>query len=92
VSSDLSTAFKETEFNFLLDHQQTQPELSHKDVLRLNAKLYATVGKALNENTKRSSRTVLINGPANLNAMVALTHAKDLPQESFTSMTRLYQE
>ena len=92
MSSNLSLAFQDTEFNFLLEHQQTQPELSHKDVLRMNAKIYATVGKALNENTKRSSRTVVMNGPANLNAMVALTHAKDLPIESFTSMSRLYQQ
>jgi malate dehydrogenase len=61
-------------------------------VLRLNAKKYADVGKALNDNTKRLSRTVVIGGPSNLNAMVALTYAKNLPHESITSMTRLYQE
>jgi malate dehydrogenase len=71
VTTDLSLAFQDTEFNFLLDFQQTQPELSYKDLLRMNAKIYVDVGKALNDSTKRHCRTVTIGGPSNLNAMVA---------------------
>jgi len=58
----------------------------------MNAKIYADVGKALNDHTKRDSRTVAIGGPANLNAMVACSHAKNLPHAHFTSLTRLVME
>ena len=63
--------------------------MSYKDVLRMNAKIYTDVGKALNDHTKRESRTVFIGGPQNLNAMVACAYAKEMNPDYFTSLARI---
>lgn len=52
--------------------------------------MHVDIGKALNDNSKRMCRNILISGPVNTNAMVCQNAAKDLPVESFTGMTRIF--
>jgi malate dehydrogenase len=54
-----------------------------------NAKIFIPQGKALNEYANRDVRVLVVGNPANTNALICASHAKDLPKKNFAAMTRL---
>jgi len=54
-----------------------------------NATIFIPQGKALNDYAHRDVRVLVVGNPANTNALIAATHAKDLPKKNFAAMTRL---
>ena len=63
--------------------------MERADLLQENAKIFIPQGKALNEHANRNVRTLVVGNPANTNALICATHAKDLPKKNFAAMTRL---
>ncbi len=61
------------------------------DLLKNNGKIFIDQGKALNDYASRTARILVVGNPANTNCMIANSHAPDMPQGSFTAMTRLDQ-
>ena len=59
------------------------------DLLKENAKIFIDTGKAINDNAKRNIKVLVVGNPANTNALITSTFAKDIPKENFTAMTRL---
>ena len=59
------------------------------DLLQENAKIFIPQGKAINEYAHRDIRTLVVGNPANTNALICATHAKDIPKRNFAAMTRL---
>ena len=59
------------------------------DLLLENAKIFIPQGKALNDYANRNVRVLVVGDPANTNCLIAATHAKDLPKQNFSAMTRL---
>lgn len=59
------------------------------DLLQENAKIFIPQGKAINDYASRDVKTLVVGNPANTNALIAATHAKDLPKKNFAAMTRL---
>jgi len=43
----------------------------------------------LNDFAKRTAKILVVGNPANTNALIAQTFAKDIPKENFSAMTRL---
>jgi malate/lactate dehydrogenase len=54
-----------------------------------NGKIFTAQGKALNDYANRNVKVLVVGNPANTNALIAATHAKDIPKENFCAMTRL---
>jgi len=54
-----------------------------------NAKIFIPQGKAINDYAHRDIRVLVVGNPANTNALITATHAKDLPKKNFAAMTRL---
>ncbi len=54
-----------------------------------NAKIFIPQGRALNDHASRDVKVLIVGNPANTNCLITATHAKDLPKENFTAMTRL---
>jgi len=46
-------------------------------------------GRALNEVADRNVKVLVVGNPANTNALIARTNARDLNPRNFTAMTRL---
>ena len=46
-------------------------------------------GKAINDNSARDCKTIVIGSPSNINAMVILKNAKDIDHKNITALSRL---
>jgi malate dehydrogenase len=89
ITSDLSKAFKDIDYAFLVGAKPRGPGMERADLLKDNGKIFVDVGKAMNDNAKRDAKTIVVGNPANTNCLIASHYAKDLPRENFTAMTRL---
>jgi len=88
-TSDLSTAFKDVNYNFLVGAKPRGPGMERGDLLKDNGQIFVSVGKAINDNCARDAKTIVVGNPANTNALICQHYAPDLPASSFTAMTRL---
>jgi malate dehydrogenase len=89
ITSDLSTAFKDVNYNFLVGAKPRGPGMERGDLLKDNGAIFVSTGKAINDNCARDVKTIVVGNPANTNALICSHYAKDLPVENFTAMTRL---
>lgn len=89
ITSNLSTAFKDADFCFLVGAKPRGPGMERAELLKDNGKIFIDTGKAINDNAKRDVKTIVVGNPANTNCLIAQHYAKDIPRENFTAMTRL---
>ena len=59
------------------------------DLLSANGGIFKPQGEALNAGAADDVRVLVVGNPANTNALIASSHAPDVPAERFTAMTRL---
>jgi malate dehydrogenase len=59
------------------------------DLLSANGGIFKPQGEALNAGAAQDVRVLVVGNPANTNALIASSHAPDIPGERFTAMTRL---
>jgi len=88
-TSSFAEGFKDLDYGMLVGAKPRGPGMERGDLLKDNAKIFIEQGKALNDHAKRTVKVLVVGNPANTNALIASTFAKDLPKESFTAMTRL---
>lgn len=89
ITSDLATAFKDVNYNFLVGAKPRGPGMERADLLKDNGKIFVDVGKAINDCCARDAKTIVVGNPANTNALICQRYAPDMPAENFTAMTRL---
>ena len=89
VTDDPAQAFRDSEYAFLVGSRPRGPGMERSDLLKANAEIFRVQGKALNDNADRAVKVLVVGNPANTNALIARSHAPDLPARSFTAMTRL---
>lgn len=88
-TSDLSKAFKDIDYAFLVGAKPRGPGMERADLLKDNGKIFVSVGKAMNDNAKRECKTIVVGNPANTNCLICQHYAPGIPKENFTAMTRL---
>ena len=59
------------------------------DLLSANGGIFGPQGEALNAGAADDIKVLVVGNPANTNALIAASHAKDIPASRFTAMTRL---
>ncbi|BBA36248.1 malate dehydrogenase [Methylocaldum marinum] len=89
VSDDPYVAFENADLAFLIGAKPRGPGMERRDLLRVNADIFAVQGRALNASAKRTVKTLVVGNPANTNALIAQHNAPELPPENFSAMTRL---
>jgi len=89
VTDDPRVAFADAQYAFLVGAKPRGPDIERKDLLLVNAKIFAEQGRALNETADRDVKVLVVGNPANTNALIARENAKDLDPRNFTAMTRL---
>lgn len=87
--SSPESAFEGADLVFLVGAHPRGPGMERRDLLEVNAQIFAEQGRALNTSAKRSVRVLVVGNPANTNALIASSNAPDLPMENFSAMTRL---
>jgi malate dehydrogenase len=89
TSDDANSAFKDTDYAFLVGARPRGPGMERNDLLEANAAIFSAQGKALNANASRDIRVLVVGNPANTNALITLHNAPDLKPQNITAMTRL---
>ncbi|MBS2961738.1 malate dehydrogenase [Actinocrinis puniceicyclus] len=59
------------------------------DLLSANGGIFKPQGEAINAGAADDVRVLVVGNPANTNALIAASHAPDVPKSRFTAMTRL---
>jgi malate dehydrogenase len=82
-------AFRDADYALLVGAKPRGPGMERADLLKENARIFSTQGRAMNENASRNVRVLVVGNPANTNALIAQSNAPDLNPANFTAMTRL---
>jgi len=83
-------AFDGVSYALLVGAQPRAKGMERGDLLKKNAAIFSTQGKALNKVAKpKDLKVIVVGNPANTNAYIAANNAKDLSPQSFSAMTRL---
>ncbi|GIJ46990.1 malate dehydrogenase [Virgisporangium aliadipatigenens] len=59
------------------------------DLLEANGGIFKPQGEAINAGAAADIKVLVVGNPANTNALIAQSHAPDVPADRFTAMTRL---
>ena len=89
ITSSMSVGFKDSDCALLVGSRPRTKGMERGDLLKINGKIFIETGKAINDNAKRTCKTLVVGNPANTNCLIAMKHAKDIPSENFNAMTRL---
>jgi malate dehydrogenase len=89
ATDDPRVAFRDCQVAFLVGARPRGPGMERKDLLLANAQIFSAQGKALNEVADRGVKVLVVGNPANTNALIAQSNARDLDPRNFTAMTRL---
>ncbi len=89
VTDDPGQAFDGTNVAILVGSRPRGPGQQRADLLEGNARIFGPQGAAINAGAADDIRVVVVGNPANTNALVASSHAPDVPADRFTALTRL---
>jgi len=89
ATTDVKEAFSGVDYALLVGAMPRREGMERADLLKANAAIFKTQGKALNDYSSKNVKVVVVGNPANTNALLALTSAPDIPKENFSALTRL---
>ncbi|MDJ0317660.1 malate dehydrogenase [Arthrobacter antibioticus] len=89
VFDDPYKAFDGANLAMLVGSRPRGPGMERADLLSANGGIFSVQGKALNAGAASDLKVVVVGNPANTNALIASSHAQDIPASRFTAMTRL---
>jgi malate dehydrogenase len=89
VTHSARTAFDGAGVALLVGARPRTAGMERAELLEANAAIFGPQGRAINEHAASDVRVLVVGNPANTNALIASSHAPDVPAERFTAMTRL---
>jgi malate dehydrogenase len=89
VFDDAKKAFDGTRVALLVGARPRSKGMERGDLLEANGGIFKPQGEAINAGAAEDIRVLVVGNPANTNALIARTHAPDVPSNRFTAMTRL---
>ncbi len=89
VTDDAKRAFDGTNVALLVGARPRTKGMERGDLLEANGGIFKPQGEAINAGAADDIRVLVVGNPANTNALIAKSHAPDVPAERFTAMTRL---
>jgi malate dehydrogenase len=89
ITDDATTAFDGTSVALLVGARPRTAGMERGDLLEANGGIFKPQGAAINAGAADDIRVLVVGNPANTNALIARTHAPDVPADRFTAMTRL---
>jgi malate dehydrogenase len=90
-TDDARVAFDGVNIVLLVGARPRTKGMERGDLLSANGGIFKPQGAAINEVAADDVRVLVVGNPANTNALIAKTHAPDVPADRFTAMTRLDQ-
>ena len=89
ITDDAIAAFDGVNVAMLVGARPRTAGMERGDLLSANGGIFKPQGKAINAGAADDIRVLVVGNPANTNALIAASHAPDVPGERFTAMTRL---
>ena len=89
IFDDAKAAFEGANIAFLVGSMPRKAGMERADLLSANGGLFGPQGEALNAGAADDIKVLVVGNPANTNALIAASHAPDIPASRFTAMTRL---
>jgi malate dehydrogenase len=89
ATSDVNVAMAGVNWALLVGAVPRRAGMERADLLGLNAGIFAQQGEAINQHAARDVQVLVVGNPCNTNALVAMSHAADVPNERFFAMTML---
>jgi malate dehydrogenase len=89
ITDDAAQAFDGTSVALLVGARPRTKGMERADLLEANGGIFKPQGEAINEHAADDVKVLVVGNPANTNALIAMSHAPDVPRERFTAMTRL---
>jgi malate dehydrogenase len=89
ITDDATAAFDGVNVALLVGARPRTAGMERGDLLEANGGIFKPQGEAINAGAADDVRILVVGNPANTNALIAASHAPDVPKERFTAMTRL---
>ncbi|SEO84934.1 malate dehydrogenase [Amycolatopsis saalfeldensis] len=89
IFDDPKQAFSGANIALLVGARPRSKGMERGDLLEANGGIFKPQGEAINAGAADDIRVLVVGNPANTNALIAQSHAPDVPAERFTAMTRL---
>jgi malate dehydrogenase len=89
IADDPVVAFDGVDVALLVGARPRGPGMERADLLEANGGIFKPQGRAINAHAADAVRVLVVGNPANTNALIAMSHAADVPRERFSAMMRL---
>ena len=89
ISDDPGRAFSGCQVALLVGARPRTKGMERADLLEANGGIFKPQGQAINAGAADDVKVLVVGNPANTNALIAQSHAPDVPAARFTAMTRL---
>jgi malate dehydrogenase len=89
ISDDPNVAFDGVNVALLVGARPRGPGMERSDLLEANGGIFKPQGQAINAHAADDVHVLVVGNPANTNALIAMSHAPDVPRERFSAMMRL---
>jgi malate dehydrogenase len=89
ITDDPIRAFDGVNVALLVGARPRGAGMERSDLLEANGGIFKPQGAAINAGAASDVRVLVVGNPANTNALIAMSHAPDVPRERFSAMMRL---
>ncbi|QXJ22136.1 malate dehydrogenase [Actinomadura graeca] len=89
ILDDAVKAFEGANVALLVGARPRTKGMERGDLLEANGGIFKPQGEAINAGAADDIKVLVVGNPANTNALIAQSHAPDVPASRFTAMTRL---
>ncbi|KGM01783.1 malate dehydrogenase [Cellulomonas cellasea DSM 20118] len=89
IFDDATAAFDGANVALLVGARPRTAGMERGDLLSANGGIFKPQGEAINAGAAEDIKVLVVGNPANTNALIAASHAPDVPTSRFTAMTRL---
>jgi len=89
ITDDARQAFDGVNVALLVGARPRTAGMERGDLLSANGGIFKPQGEAINAGAADDVRVLVVGNPANTNALIARSHAPDVPADRFTAMMRL---
>jgi malate dehydrogenase len=88
-TADMNKAMEGINWALLVGSVPRKQGMERSDLLQINGGIFTKQGQAINDNASDDVRVFVVGNPCNTNCLIAMHHAKDIPNERFFAMTTL---
>lgn len=88
-TADMNKAMDGVNWALLVGSVPRKQGMERADLLQINGGIFTKQGQAINDHASDDVRVFVVGNPCNTNCLIAMHHARDIPNDRFYAMTTL---